>query len=577
LGLAGAGESFIDATVRSGYVEIAERRRTLPVPVVLAMLQAGRGLFKVQTQDGTRYVQKDELDALKKTTAVRSVEQIVPEGEMANFTGADLRLKLGFVSHLIRNRMQLATALHLPPGSIEEDPTLGGDRHAIRIDVTGPIRSQVVSWVVRGLREKIAQQKINFVVLYIDSPGGSPEDSVRLAVFLADLDPSQVRTVAYVESEARADAALIAMACDQLIVNESAVLGGPGARRIGMRLAEHLRDPIREIASAKNRNWSLYAAMVDPELVVRRCVSQKTGEVAYFCSDELADQEHPERWEAGEELDTANGLQGSQAVAVGVARFTAADWDDVRSIYHLKEDLQSVQPDWANVFVEFLASPKVAGTLLFIGWFALMIEFASPGLSVSGFVSAVCFVLYFWSHFLEGTAGWLEILLFATGIVCVVLEIFVIPGLGAFGIGGAACIIASILLATQTFIIPRNAYEWSQVPSSLFMVVAAGLGAFAALWFMRRVLTEAPLFRRVSLEVPDEEQLEKLRQQESLVHLDYLSGKRGVTTTQLTPSGKARFGDDIVNVISEGDVIPRGADVYVVRVKGNEVVVRAVG
>jgi len=40
------------------------------------------------------------------------------------------------------------------------------------------------------------------------------------------------------------------------------------------------------------------------------------------------------------------------------------------------------------------------------------------------------------------------------------------------------------------------------------------------------------------------------------VHLDYLVGKRGVAITQLTPSGKARFGDARVDVISEGDVIP---------------------
>jgi hypothetical protein len=44
----------------------------------------------------------------------------------------------------------------------------------------------------------------------------------------------------------------------------------------------------------------------------------------------------------------------------------------------------------------------------------------------------------------------------------------------------------------------------------------------------------------------------------------------------LTPSGKARFGDEIVGVISEGEVIPRGADVYVAKVMGNEVVVHAI-
>jgi membrane-bound ClpP family serine protease len=577
LGRAGVGEAFIDATVQRGYEEIAQRRRTLPVPVVLAMLHGGGGLFQVQTQDGTRFVQKEELAELKKSAVVRSVEQVVPDGEMASFSGSDLRLRFGFASHLVRDRVDLASALQLPVGSIEEDPTLGSDRRAVQVDISGAIRPEVVTWVERGLRDKIDNEDVNFIVLKIDSAGGSPRDSVRLAVFLSELDASKIRTVAYVESEARADAALIALACDQVVLNESAVLGGPGLRRIGPKQAEYLREPIREIAAAKHRGWSLLAAMIDSELTVRQWTLRGTGQTRYFCDEERAEQEQPDGWEAGPELSTADGLRGARAVAAGLARFTASDWDDLRGIYHLEDQLQSVEPNWANVLIAFIASRKVAGALLFIGWFALMVEFASPGVGLPGFISAVCFVLYFWANFLQGTAGWLEILLFTTGVVCVALEIFVIPGFGAFGIGGGVCIVASIILATQTFVIPRNAYEWSQVPSSLFMVVAAACGAFTSMLLMRRVLTEAPVFRRVALTAPDDAQREKIRQQESLVHFDYLTGKRGVTTTQLTPSGKARFGDDIVDVVTEGDVVPRGTAVYVTHVRGNEIVVRMIG
>ena len=60
---------------------------------------------------------------------------------------------------------------------------------------------------------------------------------------------------------------------------------------------------------------------------------------------------------------------------------------------------------------------------------------------------------------------------------------------------------------------------------------------------------------------------------ESLVDWDYLSGKRGVTVTQLTPSGKARFGDDIVNVISDGLLVSRDTPVRVVAVRGNHILV----
>ena len=48
------------------------------------------------------------------------------------------------------------------------------------------------------------------------------------------------------------------------------------------------------------------------------------------------------------------------------------------------------------------------------------------------------------------------------------------------------------------------------------------------------------------------------------------------TTTQLTPSGKARFDDRMVDVITECEVVGRGCEVEVVEVRGNRVFVRPV-
>jgi membrane-bound ClpP family serine protease len=518
----------------------------------------------------------EELSELQKQAAVRSVEQVFSAGQLGSFSGTELRVKYNLATHLVRDRLQLAAALQLPVGSLEEDPTLGAGRRAVRVDLSGPIKSDTVSWVERGIREKIAQQQINFVCLVIDSPGGSPTDSMRLAAYLSGLNPSEVRTVAFVGSEARADAALVALACDQLLMTESAVLGGPGARRISDRQLEALGTAVRELAAAKSIGWSLPVAMIDPDLTVQRWTRSGTGEVRYFSQQELAEQEHPQDWRAEGEIETRNGLLGREAVELRLARFTVADWEDLKRMYHFEGELTMVERNWAHAVVEFLASPRIAGLLLFLAWFALMIEFSSPGIGLPGFASAVCFVLFFWANFLHGTAGWLEILLFATGITCLVLELFVLPGLGAFGIGGGLLIIASIVLASQTFVIPSNAYQWSQLPKSLFMLTAAGGGALAAMLVARRLMTDAPVFRRVALESPNEQQREQLRYQESLVHWDHLLGQRGVAITQLTPSGKARFGEARVDVISDSDVVPRGADVLVVEVRGNEVLVRAI-
>ena len=53
--------------------------------------------------------------------------------------------------------------------------------------------------------------------------------------------------------------------------------------------------------------------------------------------------------------------------------------------------------------------------------------------SVGGLIALLCFALFFWSRFLGGTAGWLEVVLFVSGMTFLLAEIFVIPGTGIAG------------------------------------------------------------------------------------------------------------------------------------------------
>jgi membrane-bound ClpP family serine protease len=78
----------------------------------------------------------------------------------------------------------------------------------------------------------------NFIWLRIESAGGAPEQSLVLANWLSGLDPTSVKTVAYVPREARGDAALVALACDELVMHPGATIGGEGSAAIaGRRVA----------------------------------------------------------------------------------------------------------------------------------------------------------------------------------------------------------------------------------------------------------------------------------------------------------------------------------------------------
>lgn len=573
LGDAGAGENFIDPTLRRGYEEIAGRRRTIPVPVVLGMLDPQLAVYRVKVGAEPRYVFAQELEQLRKEGAVSEIETVKREGEPGRFTGRDLRLKYGFASHEAQDRRSLARALRVPVQTLESDPSLRDGWRPLRVDLRGPINARQLAWIRKSLETRLSRGDRNLVWLWIESPGGAMVESLGFASFLSELS-DEVRTVAFVPSEARGDAALIALACDHLVVGPNAVLGGPGAEQESPEVLAEIRGPLERIAQAQHRPWSWSAALVDPRVELFE-YRRRDGDVRRWLSvDEWKTLDDQDNWVQAAPLDLSAGISGQRAVDSEIARFVAADWEQLRQLYHFDGEPETIEPNWAYQFIESLSSPQIAGVLLFLAWFALMVEIMTPSLTGAGFISAVCFVLYFWSQFLHGTAGWLEVLLFLLGIAGLALEIFVIPGFGVFGLAGGALVIASLVLASQTFVIPQNSYQVSQLPTSLWTVVGAGAGVIVALSLLRRFLPNAPFFKQIMLEPPVSEDLAELERRETIIDRSPLLGQQGVAVTPLVPAGKARFGDQLIDVLSDGELIERGTTVEVIEALGNRVVVR---
>jgi len=79
--------------------------------------------------------------------------------------------------------------------------------------------------------------------------------------------------------------------------------------------------------------------------------------------------------------------------------------------------------------VTILNLPLITGLLFVIGLVALYVEFSAPGIGMGGLIAGLCFAIFFWSRFLGGTAGWLEVILFLAGVAFLAVELFVLPGL----------------------------------------------------------------------------------------------------------------------------------------------------
>ena len=220
----------------------------------------------------------------------------------------------------------------------------------------------------------------------------------------------------------------------------------------------------------------------------------------------------------------------------------------------------------------------LAPLLLLGGIIGAYLEFKIPGASLPGIISAICFALFFLGHYLAGLAGWEVVGLFVLGVVLVIIEIlFFAHSTIVFGVVGVFLILASLFWAMidrypgETFFPTGHALA---VP--LLNLFLALIGAAIVIALLARYLPRTSIYRRFALMTsnPPGPSLAGIPR-EFATAMDLLPGTEGISLSILRPSGKARFLDQIVDVITQGEFIPPNTSVTVVRRDGMRVVVRA--
>jgi membrane-bound serine protease (ClpP class) len=219
--------------------------------------------------------------------------------------------------------------------------------------------------------------------------------------------------------------------------------------------------------------------------------------------------------------------------------------------------MQTLQPTTSDVAGRVLTTPWVAILLLVVGVVAIGLEFAKPGVTLPGVVGVTALGLFFAGNFLVGTAGWLEVALAVIGVIMLVVEMF-IPGFGLFGFSGLGALALSIFLSVPD---PRNAVAY------MLWTALAGSAAFV---LIARRFSKRGLGKWLTLE-------QSAKGWESArPDLGALVGQEGEALTTLRPAGTAKFGEQRVEVVTEGDFVTAGTRIKVIQVQGVRVVVRAI-
>ena len=195
-----------------------------------------------------------------------------------------------------------------------------------------------------------------------------------------------------------------------------------------------------------------------------------------------------------------------------------------------------------------------------------------------GIIAATCFALFFAGHYLAGLAGWEVAGLFVLGVVFVLVEIlFFADSTIVFGVVGVFLMLASLLWAMidrypgETFF-PTG--DMLAIPlRNLFITLIA---AVAVIMVLARFLPKTSLYRRFALMTtnPPGPSLAGVPR-EFATGLDLIPGAEGIAQTTLRPSGKGRFAEHVVDVVTDGEFIAAETPITVTQKDGMRVVVKA--
>src|ERR1039457_1063269 len=266
-------------------------------------------------------------------------------------------------------------------------------------------------------------------------------------------------------------------------------------------------------------------------------------------------------------------INGKPLLADGIADSIA----DLAQKAALKGNVVSLNPSGFEQLALWITA--LAPLLLLGGIIGAYLEFKIPGATLPGIIAAICFALFFLGHYLAGLPRWGVVILFFLWVGPVVFEIlFFAHSTIVFGVVGVLLMLASLLWAMidrypgETFFPTGRTLALPLL--NLFIAIAAPA---IVIVILARYLPRTSFYRRFALMTsnPPGPSLAGAPR-EFTTALALSPGMEGISVSILRPSGKARFADHVVDVITEGEFIASETPVKIIQTDGMRVVVKSV-
>lgn len=434
-------------------------------------------------------------------------------------------------------------------------PARGSDVYVIPLK--GEITKAQFFFLRRGLKEAEAA-KAEAVIIDMDTYGGELDSATEM---LEALFSTSIPTITYIDTNAGSAGALVALSTKRIYMAPVSAIGAAApVTSSGENLPSTMQDKVVSyfsgyFSSAAERNGynpSIAQAFIskDVEVKIGDTVIHPKGTLLTLSAQ-----------------DATKVLNGKPVLASGIAD----SLPDLLKKAGLSGGIHRVEPTGFETLAFWLTT--LAPLLLLGGIVGVYIEIKVGGFGVAGFVAAICFLLFFFGSYVAGLAGWEVAIVFALGLGLIISEIVIHPGTVIPGLIGLVLVGTSIIWAmTDRYphepLIPTG----GMLEGPLFKFGITVLLACIAIPLVTKFLPDTPFFRFIALarEQPRGPSFSD-RTVSSPVSISV--GESGVALSILRPSGNARFGESIVDVITRGEFIEPTSPIRVLAVEGSRIVV----
>jgi membrane-bound serine protease (ClpP class) len=433
------------------------------------------------------------------------------------------------------------------------------------IPVRDDIEASLTYLVRRGVKEAI-EAKADALVIHMNTNGGRVDHTEEIIETLNRF-PHRDRTYTYIDTKAFSAGAFIASATRHIYMAPTGVIGaaapvvmspgGEGPSEMPKSIDEKMKSAVRALVRANaeqnGHNPLVFDAMVDMDqgLTIDGVEIVPKGKLLTLTSTEAA---------------RTYGKPPKPLLSAG----TYPDLDALIA--------SAIGPDARIVRVEPTGFEKLARLITMISPFLLTaafllgyIEFKTPGFGLFGIGAVLCALVFFFGHMVAGLSGQENLVFFFVGVVLIIVELFLFPGTLIAGLTGFTLILFALLRAMADLwpedgLLPSTAQLTVPLANLGLAFVLSILGAllFGRVLTTRRVASHLVLATTSPGPAPAPE-----------IILAAV-GDIGKTLTPLRPSGRALFQGQPLDVVSEGDFIPAGTDVRVIRSENNHIVVAPV-